>query len=126
MVAEGRRPPGGLGTLIEVTPDQELVLLFGGLHLVALALGGALFAMLFRSEPVTPWRPADEEDDSGGGSDRLAPGPRGGGPRDGVPLPDAEQAPVRLRENGRLADAYPFPRRREHAPAPARPNVPAP
>jgi hypothetical protein len=43
--------------------------------------------------------------------------PRGGLP---VPLPDAEQAALRLREAGRLADARPRPERRpQHVPAPA-------
>ena len=50
----------------------------------------------------------------------LAPTP---GPAYGVPLPDAEQAPVRLREPGRIGERYPARTRRpDHAPtrAPAR------
>jgi hypothetical protein len=39
------------------------------------------------------------------------------GPRDGLPLADAEPSSVRMREPGRLADAHPKPARRPaHAP----------
>jgi len=98
-----------------VTPDQELTLIFGALHLMAIGLGGVLFWMLLRSEPVTPWQPPeDEESDGGGGggNDRLGAGPKSPAPG-GVPLPDAVPARVRLRAPGRLADAYPPPQRRE-------------
>lgn len=92
------------------------MLLFGALHLVALALGAVLFVMFLRSETVTPWKPPEDEDGGGGGgNDRIGSRPKGT-PPGGVPLPDAEQSRVRLREPGRLADAHPWPRRREHEP----------
>ena len=54
------------------------------------------------------WWPRDDDDDDG------PPGPE---PDPGPPLGGAEQSVVRLREPGRLADAYPrAPRRPRHAP----------
>lgn len=110
-----------------MTPDQELIVIFGALHLVALAFGGLLFAMFLRSDTAEAWRPPDADDDGSddGGSDRAPVAPRSPGPSDGLPLPDADPAPVRLRDHRRLADVYPErPRRPEH-PARPRPRVPA-
>ena len=99
-------------------PDQELVLIFGALHLMALVFGALLMRMFLRSEALPGWRPPEDEDDGG----------RGGGPDDpparpttpppgGIPLDSAEPSHARLREPGRLADRHPFPvRRPEHAP----------
>jgi hypothetical protein len=108
-----------------VTADVELLLIFGALHLVALAFGGVLFLMLLRSQTTDPWRPPpDDEDDGGGGGNdrRRQPDPRSPG---GLDLPaDAAPARVRLREPGRIADGYPHPRRPDHTPRP-RPRVPS-
>ncbi len=102
-----------------MTPDQELVLLFGGLHLVALLLGCALFWMFLRSEtsnrgsrrtmPTTADRTAATT------ASRTVRGHRKPG---GLPLPDADQSSERFRGPGRLADRYPWPLRRapEHEP----------
>ena len=53
--------------------DQELVLIFGALHLMALIFGGLLLAMFFRSEAQPAWRPPEDEDDGGGGGDGPSP-----------------------------------------------------
>src|SRR4051794_23650775 len=60
-----------------MTPDQELVLLFGALHLVALVFACILFWMFMKSETVDPWT-GEEEDEGGGGggNDRLSDPPR--------------------------------------------------
>jgi hypothetical protein len=97
-----------------VTPDQELVLLFGALHLVALAFACALFWMFVRSETVDPWEPPDEDEGGGGGgggNDRQSDPPRRPGPG-GVPLPDAVQSDERFRGPGKLADRHEWPVRR--------------
>jgi hypothetical protein len=109
-----------------VTPDQELVVIFGALHLVALAFGGLLLVMFFRSETVSPWEGDDGEDEGGGGgNDRTGGPPKAPNPSGGLPLPESAPARVRLRDHRRLADGYPAtPRRREHAPEP-RPRVPS-
>jgi hypothetical protein len=109
-------------------PDQELVLIFGGLHVISLVLGGVLFVMFLRSDSTKAWEPpdADDSDDEGGGggNDRVQHGPKPR-PTGGVPLPDAEPAPVRLRGHQRMKDLWPRPeRRRVVEPAPARPRVP--
>jgi len=108
-----------------MSPDAELMLLFGALHLVALGFGCLLFTMFLRSDPVRHWR-QDEEDGGGGGGggpglEPRHPTPRGGG---GVPLPDAQPAGLRLRGPGRAQ--WPRQRRRiAREPAPLRPRQPA-
>src|SRR5690242_17564870 len=60
--------PAGPGrtNLQGVTPDQELVLLFGGLHLVALMLGCVLFYMFMKSDTADSWDSSDEDEEGGG------------------------------------------------------------
>ena len=89
------------------------ILLLTLVHFAAFALlfwhlAGREILSVFRTRP---------DDDGGGGSPGPAPPVPGPEPDGGLPLRDAEQARVRLREPGRLADAYPRrPRRPEHAP----------
>jgi hypothetical protein len=92
-----------------MSPDEELMLIFGSLHLVALALGVVLFVMFLRSDSADGREPPEEDEGGGGGSDRISDSPRTS-PSGGIPLPDAEPAPVRLRGHERLADLR---RRRE-------------
>jgi hypothetical protein len=99
-----------------VGPDQELIVLFGAMHVIALALGGVLFWMFVHSDTVTPWEPPEEEDGGGGGgNDRLREPPKPPRPG-GIPLPDAVQSRERFRGPGRLADRRPLPRRPAHVP----------
>src|SRR5215213_763134 len=104
-----------------MSPDAELMLIFGTLHLIAVALGALLFVMFLRSEATKPSQPPDEEEDGGGGNDRLPTRPPHTSPPGGLPLPDAVQAPVRLRSHDRLRDLRPQPARRPaREPAPQR------
>jgi hypothetical protein len=102
-----------------VSPDVKLMLLFGGLHLVALALLSMLLTMFLRSDTTTAWSPPDDDINGGGGSDRVRPPspliPGGGAP----PLADARPARVRLRAAGRLAELLP-PRERRPSREPER------
>ncbi len=100
--------------------EEELVLIFGLLHLVAAVLGGVLLVMFLRSDSTTQWGPPSDEDDSGGGggNDRASRPPKPT-PPGGIPLPDAEPAPARFRGAGKLADAYPR-RSRRATPEPQR------
>lgn len=88
------------------------MLLFGGLHLVALVLLSMLLVMFLRSDTASAWSPPDDDIRGGGGSDRVQPPspwfPGGGAP----PLKDARPARVRLRTPGRLADLLPTRERR--------------
>jgi hypothetical protein len=78
-------------------------------HVIGMA--ALVWALLIDDDNRPDWRgwwPDDDDEPS-------APPPHG--PRDGVPLPDAEPSKVRMREPGRLADAHPRPARRPaHAP----------
>jgi hypothetical protein len=97
-----------------MSPDAELMLIFGTLHLIAVALGVFLFVMFLRSEATKPWEPPDEDDGGGGGNDRLPAQPPRSSPPGGLPLPDAVPAALRLRSHERLHDLTP---RRERRPA---------
>src|SRR5688572_9570354 len=108
-----------------MSPDAELMLIFGTLHLIAVALGVVLFVMFLRSETTKPWQPPDDDDGGGGGgNDRIGNRPKSSPPRGGLPLPDAEPAAVRLRSHERLGDLVP-PRERRPAREPAPERTPA-
>lgn len=76
------------------------MVIFGALHLVALALGVVLFVLFLRSESGSGQRPPEEDDGGGGGNDRISGRPKIS-PSGGIPLPDAEPAPFRLRSHDR-------------------------
>jgi hypothetical protein len=98
-----------------MSSDEELMVIFGALHLVALLLGAGLFVLFLRSDSFESGSdPDDGEGGGGGGSDRITDRPKTS-PSGGVPLPDAEPAPVRLRGHERLADLRPRPSRRRVA-----------
>jgi hypothetical protein len=86
-----------------MSPDEELMVIFGALHLVALTLGLALFVMFLRSGSRSGFKPPEEDDGGGGGNDRVSDKPKNS-PSGGIPLPDAEQSSRRLRSHERLAD----------------------
>jgi hypothetical protein len=106
-----------------MTPDEQLLVIFGALHLVALGMGAVLFAMFLRSDGASNWRPPDDDDSGGGGNDRISDKPKtspnGGIP---IPLPHAVQSRVRLRSgHDRMADpSRPPARRKVTTPEPAR------
>ena len=83
-----------------MSPDEELIVIFGALHLIALALGAILFVMFLRAETadgVPP--PDDDEGGGGGGNDRISPSPQSP-PSGGIPMLDAEPSRTRLRTHG--------------------------
>jgi hypothetical protein len=99
-------------------PEAALLLI-----LVVHVIGSiVLIWALFTAQDPRPdfrswWRGDDGPDPP------APPRPPRGPSGDDVPLPDAEQAPARLRQRGRLADRYPAPSRRptrEPAREPAR------
>ena len=97
-----------------MSSDEELVLIFGALHLVALALGILMFVLFLRSDTADGRQDPEDDEGGGGGSDRIQRGPKTS-PPGGIPLPDADPAPVRLRGPGRLADLLPRQARRRVA-----------
>jgi hypothetical protein len=89
--------------------EGGLILLLTGVHALGLALLCGMLWLSFRADDNSY---GDDDGDGGWGNDRTGPedsrGPRDGG----LPLPDAKQSAVRLREPGRIADALPKPERR--------------
>jgi hypothetical protein len=87
-------------------------------HIVGMA--ALVWALLLGEENRPDWRgwwPGDDDDRP----PEPRPGPGGGG----LPLPDAAQSAVRLREPGRLGDRYRPARRPAHAPERAPGRTPA-
>ncbi len=88
-------------------------------HVIGMA--ALVWALLIDDDNRPDWRgwwPGGDDDEP------SAPPPKG--PRDGLPLPDAEPSKVRMREPGRLADALPRPARRPaHAPERAPERTPS-
>jgi hypothetical protein len=111
-----------------MAPDDGLIVIFASLHLVALLLGGLLFAMFLRSDARSGSNGPEEDDEGGGGggNDRIGDQPKTS-PSGGIPLPDAVPAPIRLRGPGRLADLRPQRVRRTpaHPAQPGRRRVPS-
>jgi hypothetical protein len=97
-----------------MSPDEELMIIFGALHLVALALGLALFVMFLRSGSRSGFKPPEDDDGGGGGNDRISDKPKTS-PGGGIPLPDAHQSSQRLRSHEQLADMRRSQRRRKVA-----------
>jgi hypothetical protein len=120
MVAKRGLDSGIRGYAAFMTPDEELMVIFGALHLVALVLGLILFVMFLRSEAGSSFKPPDEDDGGGGGNDRVSDKPKNS-PSGGIPLPDALQSSFRLRSHERLRDAYRH-RERRRVSEPARPS----
>jgi hypothetical protein len=100
-----------------MTGPVAAILLTLIVHVIAFVL---LFALcgrgmldVFRTHPYD----GDDWGEPPAGDPETSPPPPGGG----LPLPDAEQAPVRLREPGRIGERYPRRTRRpDHEPAPQR------
>ena len=95
-----------------MSADAQLMLVIVGLHILGLACAALLIIPALRDTPGRPSRPSDSDDGWGRGPRRPPFSPRP--PDGGVPLPEAEQARVRLRDHGRLADSAP---KRERRPA---------
>ncbi|MDX6643580.1 MAG: hypothetical protein QOD76_1542 [Solirubrobacteraceae bacterium] len=104
--------------------DAKLVVMFAALHLLGLMMVALLLVVFLRSDTQSAGSPPEEGDGGGGGgNDRVRPR-RPGGPRDGgLPLPDADQARLRLRDHRRLAELLP-PRVRRPAPEPEPARMP--
>ena len=96
MLAKRGLRAAAAGYRRSMSGDEELVVIFGEIHLVALLLGVAMFMMFLRSDRPDGRPDGGEDDGGGGGSDRIGDGPKTS-PPGGIPLPDAEPAPVRLR-----------------------------
>jgi hypothetical protein len=88
------------------------MLWIAGVHLVGLACVAVLMFPALKDSPAPSKSPRDGEGEDGWGRGPKAPPPPPGSPRGGIPLPDADQSNVRLRERGRLGEHHPRPQRR--------------
>src|SRR5947209_20262273 len=87
--------------------DAQLMLMIAGMHLLGLIVAGILIIPALRDSPDFPPRPSDPGSDGGWGRGPALPPPPPASPRGGVPLPDAEQARIRLRDHRKLPDLVP-------------------
>jgi hypothetical protein len=92
--------------------DAQLMLMIAGMHLLGLVCAAVLIIPALREDPEFPPRHSDPGSDGGGGSGPGRPPLRPDRPRGGIPLPDAEQARVRLRDHRKLSERLPRPERR--------------
>jgi hypothetical protein len=103
--------------------DTQLMLWIAGVHLLGMGCVAVLLIPALRSEPDIPTRRSDTDGEDGWGRGPRKPPEPPESPRGGIPLLDAEQARVRLREPGRLSERLP---RRERRPAREPQRRPAP
>src|ERR1700733_13343363 len=84
-----------------MSSDAQVLLWIAGVHLLGLGCVAILLIPALRDAPATPKRQSDGEGDDGGWGrgPKLPPTPPAP-PRGGIPLSDAEQSRVRLREPG--------------------------
>ncbi len=92
--------------------DAQLMLMIAGMHILGMVCVGVLLLPALRDGPAPPGSDSGSDDGWGRGPRRPPRPPEP--PRGGIPLPDAVQARIRLRDHGRLADHLP---RRERRPA---------
>jgi hypothetical protein len=99
--------------------EFQMMLFLVGVHIFGFIAIGLLMLPALRDDNSDAGEDSGSSDDGWGNRPNVRPDPSRW-PGGGIPLPDAEQSAVRLREPGRLADKLPAPERR-----PARPPVPS-
>lgn len=107
--------------------EMQLLLWLTGIHFVGFICVGLLMIPVLRSDEDPP-----EDHDSGSSDDGWGNLPNGkpeptNRPGGGIPLPDADQSRIRLREPGRISERLPTPDRRPvHDPVPRPVRQPEP
>jgi hypothetical protein len=91
--------------------DAQLMLMIAGMHLLGLICAAVLIIPALRDSPDFPPRPDPGSDGGWGRGPDHKPSPPAS-PRGGVPLPDAEQARIRLRDHRKLSELLPKRERR--------------
>jgi hypothetical protein len=91
--------------------EAQLLLWIAGVHLLGFLCVGLLMIPALRDSNDVPPH-SDSDSDDGWGNLPTVPRSPSRFPGGGLPLPDAVQSRVRLREPGRLADRRPAPQRR--------------
>ena len=104
--------------------EYQLILLIAGMHLIGLVGVGLLLYFAFRHDGNPRW-PGEWGSDDGWGNEPRRPTEPSNRPKGGLPLPDAEQSRMRLRDHRKLPDLLPE-RERRPSPEPERQPVRAP
>jgi hypothetical protein len=94
--------------------DAQVLLWIAGVHLLGLGCVAILLIPALRENGPGTTKRQDSDSDEGWGHGPKLPPARPTPPRGGIPLPDAVQSRIRLREAGRLSELLP---RRERRPA---------
>jgi hypothetical protein len=102
--------------------DAQLMLMIAGMHFLGLVFAAVLILPALRDNPDIPPRRSDPGSDGGWGRGPDRPLKPPEKPRGGIPLPDAVQAGIRLRDHRKLGDLLPE-RQRRPAREPAREPV---
>jgi hypothetical protein len=101
--------------------DVQLMLFLVGVHIFGFVAVGILMIPVLRDDPSDTDEDGGSSDDGWGNRPNVKPDPSRW-PGGGIPLPDAEQSGVRLREPGRIGDKLTPPERRPaREPAPSKP-----
>jgi hypothetical protein len=90
------------------------MLMIAGMHLLGLVCAAVLIIPALRDSPDFPPRPDPGSDGGGGGGPERPPAPQDPPRGGGIPMPDAEQSRIRLRDHRKLSERLP---RRERRPA---------
>jgi hypothetical protein len=97
--------------------EFQMMLFLVGVHIFGFIAVGLLMLPALRDDNSDPGEDSDSTDDGWGNRPNVTPSPSRW-PGGGIPLPDAEQSTVRMREPGRLGDQLTTPERRPaHEPA---------
>jgi hypothetical protein len=91
--------------------DVQLILWMTGIHFVGFICVGLLMIPALRDNDEPSDQDSGSSDDGWGNLPTTKPD-SGGWPGGGIPLPDAEQSRVRLREPGRISEKVHHPDRR--------------
>jgi hypothetical protein len=104
-----------------MSAGYQLLLMIAGMHVLGLVCVAVLMVLAFRQAPPgDDMRPYDPGSDDGWGNKPREPRWPSDRPWGGIPLPNADQAKVRLRDERKLADLRPH-RERRPAREPGRP-----
>jgi hypothetical protein len=87
--------------------EYQLMLMIAVMHLLGLIGVGVLIYVALRQDSGQQRRQGDSGQDDGWGNEPRRPPEPSDRPWGGVPLPDADQALVRLRDHRRLPDLLP-------------------
>jgi hypothetical protein len=99
--------------------DAQLLLMIAGMHFLGLVCAAVLIIPALRDSPEFPPKRSDPGSDDGWGHGPRRPPKPPDSPRGGIPLLDAEQARIRLRDHRKLGEQLPG-RERRPAREPAR------